>query len=426
MPTLAATNWKPIFDGPRTDRAWGAIQHVARALEGIEDWSPFGANLSGGAAGAALFFGYLAKATGDVTALGHSNRIMGIAGDLLASNPMEPTLYAGFTGIAWTASHLRDLLEPEAEDPAAGIDEVVALYLDRPDWRESYDLIIGLVGYGVYGLERLPHGRGAELLARVVRHLDQLAVPREEGLAWFTPPEELPTWQREFAPKGYWNLGLAHGIPGVLALLGQALKVGVESATARRLLEGGMAWLLARRNQDTSLGWFGTSLSEGLPWEPHGSRVAWCYGDLGLAVAVLQTARYAGRRDWEQMALQIARDAAARTRENRGVKDAGLCHGAAGNALIFLRLFHATGEPCFLETALDHLDWTLAFHNPSQPYGGFPQSCAEEGEESSMHYLPGLLEGSAGVALALLAALTDQAPNWDRHLLVSLEPGSHV
>ncbi len=172
-------------------------------------------------------------------------------------------------------------------------------------------------------------------------------------------------------------------------------------------------------------GWFGTSLSEGREWGHQGSRLAWCYGDLGLAAALLMASRDTGRSDWEAEALQVARDAAVRPRETRGIRDAGLCHGTAGNALIFLRLYHATGEICFLDAALDHLDWTLAFRNPKKPFGGFPQHRLDNDQLSSIGYVPGLLEGNAGVALVLLAALTCQAPDWDRHLLVSLDPRSH-
>lgn len=426
MQTLATTYWKPVLDGPRAEAAWQAVRNVAIALESVEDWSEHGGSLSGGAAGAAIFFGYLGKATGDEKALSTCRRLQDMAGGLLAEQPMGSGLFGGFPGIGWAASHLRDLLEPSSEDPASEIDDAMRLMLDRPEWQDSYDLIIGLVGHGAYALERLETGAGREILSSVIKHLDRLAVPKYEGLAWFTPAGHLPQWQREFAPEGYWNLGLAHGIPGVLALLGGAIKADVESGIARRLLEGGMAWMAARKNPEGSQGWFGTSLPEGRGWTPQGSRLAWCYGDLGLAAALLMASRDARRSDWEADALRVARDAAKRPRETRGIRDAGLCHGTAGNALIFLRLYHATGEACFLSAALDHLDWTLEFQDPTKPCGGFPQHRMDDDNNPSMHYIPGLLEGSAGVALALLASLTDLAPDWDRHLLVSLDPRSHA
>lgn len=427
MPILTTPLWKPVLDGPRAEAAWKVVWDVSAALAGVEDWSEHGGSLSGGAAGAAIFFGYLAKTTGDEKALAMCRHLQDVAGRILAEQPTGSGLFSGFPGIGWAASHLRDLLEPDSEDPASEIDDAIRLMLNRSGWKESYDLVVGLVGHGVYGLERLETGGGREILATVIRHLDRLAVPKPEGLAWFTPVGQIPPWQRKFATEGYWNLGLAHGIPGVLALMGCAIKAGVEGTTATRLLEGGMAWVLARKNPDGCEGWFGNCLPEGKEWTAQGSRVAWCYGDLGLATALLMASRDAGRSDWEAEALKIARDAAARPREIRGIRDAGLCHGTAGNALIFLRLYCATGEACFLDVALDHLDWTLEFQDSTKPYGGFPlPPRLGDDRQSDMYYTPSLLDGGAGVALMLLAFLTDQAPDWDRQLLISLTPRSQA
>src|SRR5205814_9776603 len=102
---------------------------------------------------------------------------------------------------------------------------------------------------GVYALERLARGAaaGAECLARVVERLGELAVRDRGGITWFTPPEHLSRWQRERCPGGYFNFGLAHGVPGVIALLGGVCSAGVAADQARPLLEGAVPWLLDQR-----------------------------------------------------------------------------------------------------------------------------------------------------------------------------------
>ncbi len=422
--TVMQSTWCPILSGETAKKAWEGIHCVCESIARIKDWSIFGGSLAGGASGAALLFGYLADVTGDEAALNTCKQLQRIAVEQLAANHTLPSLFAGFSGIGWAGSHLHELLDPEGEDPASEIDAGLLFLLDRPRWVDDYDLIAGLVGFGVYGLERLKKGRGQEILAHVITHLERLAIAKEEGFAWLTPPHHLPLWQREKAPAGYWNLGLAHGIPGVLAFLGQAVQVGVETERAKRLLEGGMAWFLARRNPVGSLGWFATHLPEGKPWPGEGSRIAWCYGDLGVSTALLQAAQVLGREGWTQLGLQVALDAAKRPRTHRGVLDAVVCHGAAGNALMFMRLFHATGMEPFREAALDHLEWTMSMREPDQAFGGFPQHRLNDDRHSTFQYNPGLLEGGAGVAMVLLAALTHKVPDWDRHLLVSLQPRS--
>ena len=49
-----------------------------------------------------------------------------------------------------------------------------------------------------------------------------------DGITWRTDPAWLPDETRQKFPRGYYNTGLAHGVPGVIALLGLACAAGVE------------------------------------------------------------------------------------------------------------------------------------------------------------------------------------------------------
>ncbi|HKG93849.1 MAG TPA: lanthionine synthetase LanC family protein, partial [Gemmatimonadaceae bacterium] len=134
----------------------------------------------------------------------------------------------------------------------------------------------------------------------------------------------------------------------------------------------------------------------GLPWRP--TRSAWCYGYPGVAAALLAAARAAGEPGWERAATELALRAARRPPDECGVVDAGLCHGAAGLAQIYNRLWQATGDERLRRAATDWAHRALDFPVPDDP---------------------GLLVGAAGVALALLATVSDVEPEWDRVLLLS-------
>src|SRR5262249_12379647 len=153
---------------------------------------------------------------------------------------------------------------------------------------------------------------------------------------------------RPHSPHGYYNLGLAHGVPGVIALLGAACAAGVGVATARPLLDGAVRWLLAQQEPDGA--GFSYCIQPGAS-HPRSPRLAWCYGDPGVAAAVLLAARCVGELAWEREALAVALRAAARPPDQAGVQDAGLCHGAAGLGHLFNRLYQATGEPRLAEAA---------------------------------------------------------------------------
>jgi lantibiotic modifying enzyme len=160
-----------------------------------------------------------------------------------------------------------------------------------------------------------------------------------------------------------------------------------------------------------------------------GGRVAWCYGDLGASMAILTAARLAKRDDWEIKALDMARQAAARPLNTSGVRDTSLCHGSAGNTLIFQRLFLLTGEECFWQAAQMYLEHLINSRNPGGPFGGYttykPETDADSKVKENVNPYksdPGLLEGAAGAGLVLLAALGVE-PKWDRFLLHSLSDG---
>ncbi len=55
---------------------------------------------------------------------------------------------------------------------------------------------------------------------------------RDEGVTWHTAPELLVTWQREQAPTGYYNLGVAHGVPGAIAMRGAMAAVAAPELAA--------------------------------------------------------------------------------------------------------------------------------------------------------------------------------------------------
>jgi hypothetical protein len=156
--------------------------------------------------------------------------------------------------------------------------------------------------------------------------------------------------------------------------------------------------------------------------EPKPARLAWCYGDPGVAVALLQTARCVEEPAWERAARMTARRAAQRPAEQAGVVDAGLCHGAAGLGHLFNRLYQATGEPTLGEAARFWFGRTLQMHRPERGIGGY--EAWRGGDDGELIWIAdaGLLTGAAGIALALLAAITSIEPAWDRMLLTALPP----
>jgi hypothetical protein len=433
MTTTGAT-WRPLLQGEAAAEALQTAEEIAAALAAevapaeAEDRAGSAASLSAGAAGQALFFDYAAQAfPAEERYRELAETCLDRAIEAVAERPMGFGLYAGFPGIAWAAEHLQrraaapgddELAEGDVDDVNAEIDAALDDLLSPSGWRGPYDLIGGLVGLGVYALERLPRPPAAACLAAVVDRLAELAESGPGGVTWLTSPEHLASRVRAFHPEGHYDLGLAHGVPAVLPLLALAWRAGVREPVASYLLSDGVRWLLAQREEAGSVSCFTTWIAPGVERTP--ARLAWCYGDPGIAVALLAAARLAGRPDWEREALAVARRAAERPIEGAGVWDAGLCHGAFGVAHLFNRLHQATGDELFARTARVWYREGLRFREPGRGVAGFAAWERGDGEEPRWRPDGGFLTGSAGIGLALLAAATPHEPAWDRVLLADV------
>ncbi len=377
-------------------------------------------------AGLAVFFGYLGQAGFGSRYERAARRFLESASDAVESVTMEPSLYGGFAGVAWALSHLgRRPVGSTQVSSTDAVDEALRTFLNRPGLRVDYDLVVGLVGLGVYALERLPALSAVACLEGIVDRLEEASRRGADGISWHSAPELLPPWQRKLCPRGYYNLGLAHGCPGVIGLLGAVWAAGIRRRTTRRLLDGGVAWLLNHKRRQRNGTQFSAWIAPGSPGED--CRSAWCYGDPGVAAALLVAARCAGEPAWEREALKIARRAAQRPLIQSGVLDPGICHGAAGLAHLFNRLYQATGDATLRRAAKDWFAETLGMRQSGRGIGGFRVLAArEDGTKYWDDDDRGILTGAAGIGLALLAAATPVAPEWDRMLLLSsrFESGS--
>jgi hypothetical protein len=314
--------------------------------------------------------------------------------------------------------HLKDLLDLDQDDDLnADIDQALYEHLGQSPWQRPYDLISGLAGYGVYALKRLPRPLAVKCLERVVDRLAELAVERPEGVTWHTPADHLWPETRKDFPDGYYNLGVAHGVPGVVAVLAQICAAGVARAKAQPLLEGAVSWILGQRLERGDDSAFPYQVTNDGATKT--ARAAWCYGDPGIACALLVAARAIGEPAWENEAIELARLSATRPQSTTRIVDACLCHGAVGLGHLLNRCHQATGDELLGERARFWLREALKLRRSGEGFGGYIAWDLGAGGEMEWLAVPGFLTGATGVGLALLAAATSHDPRWDEVLLVS-------
>jgi hypothetical protein len=395
--------WRPALEGGEAQRALEAALSIARSLEARPAQASERQPLAEALSERALLQAHLdAVRPGE----GHGEAALQALDDSIdavLSTNLSPALHGGFLGVAFIAHQLS--LQLGAEVDLDAIDEALLAHLDAPGPPPPHEVMIGLAGFAAYALERLPSRAASACLERISALLEESAREEPAGLAWFTDAalfddDEL----RERNPRGHYNVGFAHGTPGVIAALAAMQLAGAGGARVSKLLGGAVRWLFAQR-LGAEVPWY---VGPGIAPEP--ARAAWCYGAPAVAWALLRAARAAGDASWEREARAMALSAAARPIERCGVRDACLCHGAAGLGHLYGRLFQITGEPALREAARD---WVLRALELDE------RGAAPAGGSAALVEDPSFLTGAIGVALALVAAATDREPAWDGRLLIS-------
>ncbi len=424
------------MEGAMAEEASAALKAIAGDLAREEAVGPakggelerlYPHSLGFGKAGVALFFAYLDKCDPQTWASETARHFIEQAVEGVTETRMPPDLYRGFSGIAWAFEHLKETLgegEESAGDEYEEIDDALKVWHRRRGVESEF--LEGLGGVCLFALERLPDSPGAErLLEQVVAALEGSAEHTPAGTTWRVPTRVATIYENnEFVAgqnvkalfdRGVYKLCVAHGVTGTAATLAAVYASGVGGRGAKKLAEGSISWVLSHRRDEKRV--FPQMVGMDLPQVTTG----WCNGDLGISVAIFNAARVLGRPEWEAVALEVARKEAHYRVADIEVENCNnytLCHGSAGRAHIFNRLFQATGEESFGEAARFWLSHTLRMRVPGQGTGGFLV------DEPPLYGGPknarGFLMGAAGLGLTLLGAISDVPPEWDRVLLASL------
>jgi hypothetical protein len=281
---------------------------------------------------------------------------------------------------------------------------------ERPSLGE-FDLVRGLTGLGAYLLRRDPH---SHLVRQVLTYLVQLTepVPADDDAG-----TAVPGWWISDVPPGrpvdvfrggHADLGMAHGITGPLALLALAMRSGITVQGQAAAIDRICRWLEAWCHAGPAGPWWPkrvtlAELRAGRSSRSGPARPSWCYGTPGIARAL----QLAGCATGDRTRQLHAEDALAGCLSDPGqlaqFTDLALCHGWAG--LIATTWYAAAdalspqvgmGLPRLLDTLLD---------------------LVAAGDSPSLE-LPGLIEGSAGIALTLHTMATGTSGGWETSLLI--------
>jgi len=213
------------------------------------------------------------------------------------------------------------------------------------------------------------------------------------------------------------NLSLSHGISSLIIILCLIYKKH-NSGELKNIVYKAIKFLIDSKYKDSARyisifpSWIEVDSTEE---DIYGSRLSWCYGDLGNGLAIYTVAKTFNDENLMQQAIEIFKfNAKRRDFNNTNIKDAEFCHGTSGVAHIYNRLYQETKIDEFRETAYYWYLKTLEFAVHDNQCAGYKTQI--QGTLVEDYYL---FEGIAGIGLSLISAVSHIEPKWDRCMLIS-------
>ena len=283
------------------------------------------------------------------------------------------------------------------------------IYKMRLDMQQRhFDFMHGAMGVGLYFLKRKTN---PEYIHELVDFLYDTAEKDDEKqtFKW----ESVVDYEKNL--PGY-NLALSHGITSIIIFLSRVITSGILNEKIREMLSGAVNYVLLQQKDFSQ---FGSNFPNYIPKNSSGvlskSRMAWCYGDLGIGLALWQVGLSLGKEEWRQRGFEILlQSTQRRTYQESSVIDAGICHGSSGITMIYRRMFFETHCDEFKRAIPYWISQTLDLSRYDDGLAGYKSLIKDQWKCDYS-----LLTGISGIGLVLLSYLEDDQQDWDELFLLS-------
>lgn len=373
----------------------------------------------GGKPGIALAYAWLGHYYPDTQYMEHAFGLLDELIDDMGSIEWSPDMGTQLAGAAFVLQHLQNkgIIDETDDLGLDDVDEFLLSCLPFYEERRNWDPLLGLVPIGNFFLERFKANGNARPLEQVVQTIDKLSSTFNNHTVWVTPGHR-------YQPIDCLNFGLAHGMPGLISFLSKVYAAGIGREMIFEKVNSCIHYLLGEQNPESINGQFPSYLfPEGGDEDTRMSRLGWCYGDLGMCFAAIHWGTASEQPALVERGVAIGLNTLHRnTPETAACTDAPLCHGSVSLVHQYNRLYLFTGKEEFKEAAHIWAEQTLThFYAPEKGVGGYPFMTYDDEKKAAFpRSNPSLLEGAAGVALALASALHSEPPNWDALFLTDI------
>ncbi|SHJ33149.1 lanthionine synthetase LanC family protein [Aquimarina spongiae] len=247
--------------------------------------------------------------------------------------------FEGFEGIFYVVQYLHKCGIIEDESMLEGLEEYLLQSLSIDFKNNYFDPMHGSIGKLLYYINS--QNRDSEKVNGLIdQFLNSLYDHRQEtsdGIFWYDKNED---------NKELVNLGMAHGLTGILAFLLRLKELGYQHELIDILIDGILKSFGSFKNEAKFLSYFPDYFSEDIDQRNVNSRLGWCYGDLSTANTILYASKILERNDLKKEFLPLINSLVLRRMSNSKLDhyedysffDTAFCHGLGGITYIFQKI----------------------------------------------------------------------------------------
>lgn len=369
--------------------------------------------LYSGLTGILMFIAYYNRYFGDTGSKKTMNRLLNECCEEICSGSYYTPYCSGLSGALYALEHLNKygFIDIDLSEVHKGYTNLLSLSIDIFSREFNFDFLHGATGVALY-LLKYGNSSDLDIVAKYIRKLDTTAEKGNGCVKWLS--------DISVDPGRTYNIALSHGMSSIAIFLSNCLERDLEPKLSKRLLIGITNYILQQEISCSKYGsYFPYYSIEGDGQNLQKSRMAWCYGDLGIATALRIAGDVLNNESLKDKAIEVMLYATDRSDlESNLVMDAGICHGSAGIAQIFKRMYYTTHNSKFLSANKYWIEETLKLSKwDSDSLAGYK---SWEGVEKGWEPNYSFLKGISGIGLALLAYLGNEKDSaWDEILLLS-------
>lgn len=410
--------WKPTIDD-NIQRIEEKIQEIYNVIKSQnKDKLNFG--LMSGKGGLALFCFHFAKIYDNQEAYDLGYDLLEEIIENISQDIGNYSFCNGLAGISWLVNHLENekLVEINSFEIVNEINSLLPFALYTQISKSHWDYLHGASGCLFSLILDSKDPKNSRAIKTYVQKLYEAAIFDEDGCV---------KWQDDkyFVSKGSglegecaFNLGLAHGMPSIIYFLHKCFKSGIEVEATKELINACIKYHMKFYSLDNMKknSFPHAIIKDKIP--SYDGRLGWCYGDLGVVMALWQTIDLVEDKMIKAKLIQVIDKSLDRRNLNSAlIFDAGLCHGSSSLVHLYNKFFNLTGKNEYRVASNFWINVTLDMAKYIDGFAGYKTYLQKKlgGPVPEL----GLLSGVAGIGLTLISSVREIKPSWDSSLLLS-------